>query len=213
MSSLPLKNTVRIRNGSAIAGLSIIEVLIAAAVLAIAIAFVTPIRLGRENRVNNNNAVTSLVALRTNLASLLADPGTWSNLKNDTTGCGSTLTCVSTAPYDCTAALAQITATGNPIAIPCVNYITGLPLINNSDPNFGFGLDETTCDAFSPTGLSPPCPFRYSLTWAPLCVAGVAAGLPGSCISSPIQITGVLQTALRSGAVNSPSVFDFIVRH
>ena len=183
-------------------GFTFIEVLIVSAILASSALVIFPMLKSRQSRTLNNNQITSAAMLRSDLVSLLQSDSAWTQLLNDP-ACGTSLACVLNRS-DCSAKVCPAGQFCNPI--PCFKDLAQRKLIDDNSPVLGFGLDQGSCTSFNANGVSPNCPFRYSLSWRPLCAAG-------SCVQPAIEIRGQLQTAMGPGGFTNPSAFDFIVRH
>lgn len=81
-------------------------------------------------------------------------------------------------------------------------------LYNSNDPTAGFDLNGQVCNGFSMTSPNPACPYRYNISWSPICQS------TSICTNPQVIITGIFQSDpsfinSSSGPTNT-SNFNFV---
>lgn len=74
---------------------------------------------------------------------------------------------------------------GSPTPV-AIHDVAGTKLTDPSAANAGFDMAGSPCSGFSPAG-SPTCPFRYEVTWQPICPVA------GSCLNPQEKLVGTLK--------------------
>lgn len=84
-------------------------------------------------------------------------------------------------------------------AIPCVanpaGYVFRLrnaanEIIMDNDATSGININGETCDTYNAASGNIHCPFKYELTWKPLCPP------VGACMNPAIEITGTFKFSI-----------------
>ena len=207
----PLKKDAARRSILGRDGAGLIEVLLCATILAGTAFAISAALTIRRTQMISSNRILSLATIRNNLVVLLQNNYVWAKLISDPV-CGKNMACLNGG--DCT----PIANQSQPlICVPDLS--TSVPpiyIIDSRNLSQGFGLDANVCMTYAYVpggkgpGISPQCPFQYSLTWTPICQPAV----PGSCLSPTVLIQGTTQPpALPVGALTSTSMYDFQIRH
>ena len=169
-------------------GFSLIEGLVAAAILSIVAVSVGGFFQSSTIAKTKNDVVTSVIKYRYSIITTLRSPdgAAKAGLVNGVPCLATHLSCAPAAT-----AYAPLT----------VQNSLGINLTDKDDASSGFGLDMATCTSFP----SSVCPFRYETEWRSLC----NAANPVFCNSPQLKVRGTLKIAPDFGVPLNQSMYSF----
>lgn len=159
-------------------GVSLVVVLVATGVLAIGFFAMTNGLYSVLSLKSTLNSNFNISQYRANIISTLST----GNALSRTVAGNSVMSCVTPGAFsDCTAQKSS----ENPIRVVDAN---GNILTDPSQANLGFREDGTACNTFNSTTGNDSCPYRFDVSWRPICPGG---GLP--CVNPQSRFTGTLR--------------------
>lgn len=177
-------------------GFSLIEALLASGILCVGVASMAMFVdvFNKSNKQLNERDVVE--AKKQEIISLILDRSNWAYTVTNTTN--TSFDCIR-QKTDCSGLV------GANSTFKVYNSKAAL-LLDTTPSTFGFNTSRKDCNTFNASNPKPDCPYRYALTWEPICPSS------GTCLKPRIKVFGTFYADLNTmNSLSTTKSLSFIL--